>query len=91
MALSVSLSQEVEDRLRLRVAAGPYQSPSEVIEEALRLFEALNAPLPTSEEALRQDIQRGISDRENGRTQAFDGEAIKRQGRELLKGRVRGR
>lgn len=40
MALNVSLPAELENRVRERVASGMYGSVSEVIREALRLFEA---------------------------------------------------
>ena len=39
MTLNVSLPKALEDRVREQVASGRYGSASEVIREALRLFE----------------------------------------------------
>ncbi len=40
MSLNISLPAELENRVRDHVASGMYGSASEVIREALRLFEA---------------------------------------------------
>ena len=40
MSLNISLPVELENRVRDHVASGMYGSASEVIREALRLFEA---------------------------------------------------
>ncbi len=48
MSLNVSLPPELESRVRAHVASGMFGSASEVIREALRLFEAyhLSSTLP---------------------------------------------
>ena len=43
MALNVSLPKELEARVREHVASGLYGSASEVIREALRLFETYHS------------------------------------------------
>ncbi len=43
MSLNVSLPVELENRVREHVASGLYSSASEVIREALRLFESYQA------------------------------------------------
>ena len=52
MSLNVSLPVELESRVREHVASGLYGSASEVIREALRLFEAFetvkSSSLPAS-------------------------------------------
>jgi len=85
MSLNVSLSVELENRVREHVASGMYGSVSEVIREALRLFEAYQAT-PTSQlQALRADIHQGLADVQAKRVGALDVDAIKKQGRQRLK------
>ena len=62
-----------------------YGSASEVIREALRLFEAYEQVKPARLDSLRQDIAKGLSDVESGRAGAVDFENLKQQGRQLLK------
>ncbi|NBY68321.1 MAG: type II toxin-antitoxin system ParD family antitoxin, partial [Betaproteobacteria bacterium] len=53
MTLNVSLPAELESRVRAHVASGLYGSASEVIREALRLFEAHQSIQQSSIAALR--------------------------------------
>lgn len=84
MSLNVSLPAELENRVREHVASGMYGSASEVIREALRLFEAYQAVRVSTLEALKVDIAQGLADRAAGRVDALDVEAIKAKGREVL-------
>ena len=81
MALNVSLPTELEARVREHVASGLYGSASEVIREALRLFEAYQSVQQSSLAALRADIEQGMADVKAGRVRAMDMAAIKAQGR----------
>ncbi|NBT82690.1 MAG: type II toxin-antitoxin system ParD family antitoxin, partial [Betaproteobacteria bacterium] len=56
MAINVSLPKELEDRVREHVASGLYGSASEVIREALRLFETYHSVQQTRLAALKADI-----------------------------------
>lgn len=56
MSLNVSLPAEMENRVREHVASGMYGSASEVIREALRLFEAYQTAQASSLAALKADI-----------------------------------
>lgn len=85
MSMNVSLPPELEARVRQRVESGMYGSASEVIREALRLFEAYEQVKTAKLEGLRQDIAKGLSDVKNGRTKDVDFESLKQQGRQLLK------
>jgi len=85
VSLNVSLPVELENRFREHVASGMYGSASEVIREALRLFEAYQATQTSQLQALRADIQLGLADVEAKRVGALDVDAIKRQGRQRLK------
>jgi antitoxin ParD1/3/4 len=87
MAMNVSLPPELEARIRQRVESGMYGSASEVIREALRLFEAYEQVKTAKLDSLRQDIAKGLNDVENGRAKEVDLENLKQQGRQLLKSR----
>jgi antitoxin ParD1/3/4 len=80
MALNVSLPIELEARVREHVASGMYGSASEVIREALRLFEAYHSVQQTSLAALKADIDQGMADVKAGRVNKMDMAAIKAKG-----------
>jgi antitoxin ParD1/3/4 len=85
MALNVSLPMELEARVRQHVASGMYGSASEVIREALRLFEAYQSVQQSSLVALKSDIERGMEDVKAGRVKPMDMAAIKARGRATQK------
>lgn len=85
MSLNVSLPVELENRVREHVASGLYGSASEVIREALRLFEAYQATQTSHMQALRADIHQGLADVNAKRVGVLDVDAIKQQGRQRLK------
>lgn len=87
MSMNVSLPPELEARVRQRVESGMYGSASEVIREALRLFEAYEQVKTAKLDSLRQDIGKGLSDVKKGRAKEVDFENLKRQGRKLLRTR----
>lgn len=87
MSMNVSLPPELEARVRQRVESGMYGSASEVIREALRLFEAYEQAKTAKLDSLRQDIAQGLNDAANGRAKAIDFANLKQQGRQLLKTR----
>jgi antitoxin ParD1/3/4 len=85
MSLNVSLPIELENRVREHVASGMYGSASEVIREALRLFEAYQAIQASSLAALKADVAQGMEDVQTGRVGTVDMQAIKTKGRAALK------
>ena len=85
MSLNVSLPVELENRVRAHVASGMYGSASEVIREAIRLFEAYQATQTSQLQALKADIQLGLADVKANRVGALDVDAIKRQGNQRCK------
>lgn len=87
MSMNVSLPPELEERVRQRVESGKYGSVSEVIREALNLFEAYEDVKTAKLDSLRQDIAKGLSDAKNGRTKEIDFASLKQQGRQILKDR----
>ena len=87
MSMNVSLPPELEARVRQRVESGMYGSASEVIREALRLFEAYEQIKTAKLDSLRQDIAKGLSDAKKGRAKEVDFEKLKQQGRKILRTR----
>ena len=84
MSLNVSLPVELENRVREHVASGLYGSASEVIREALRLFEAYQTVQTSSLTALKADLAKGMADVHAGRVGSVDMASIKAKGRTLL-------
>jgi antitoxin ParD1/3/4 len=62
-----------------------YGSASEVIREALRLFEAYQVMQTSHLQALQADIQLGLADVKANRVGVLDVDAIKRQGNQRRK------
>lgn len=87
MSMNVSLPPELEARVRQRVESGMYGSASEVIREALRLFEAYEQVKAVQLDGLRRDIAMGLDDAKKGRMKEIDFSSLKQQGRKLLKKR----
>ena len=85
MCLNVSLPIELENRVREHVASGLYGSASEVIREALRLFEAYQSAQASSLLALKADIAKGLADVQAGRVGAVEVRTIKEKGRGVLR------
>jgi antitoxin ParD1/3/4 len=85
MALNVSLPKELEARVREHVASGLYGSASEVIREALRLFETYQSVQQTRLAALKADIDQGLADVEAGRVSPVNMADIKTEGRRRRK------
>ncbi|MDT7858308.1 type II toxin-antitoxin system ParD family antitoxin [Rubrivirga sp. S365] len=79
--MNVSLTPHLDAFVRTKVETGRYTSSSEVVREALRLLEQLDAVQDAKLAALRDDVQLAIDQVERGETAAFDPEAIKREGR----------
>ena len=87
MSLNVSLPPELENRVRQHVESGLYSSASEVIREALRLFEAYQGVQAANLASLKADIAQGVADIEAGRVRELDMNEIKQRGRATLAAR----
>lgn len=85
MTLNISLPIELESRVREHVASGLYGSASEVVREALRLFESYQTVQTSSLLALKADIAKGMADVHAGRVTKVDMASIKAKGRAALK------
>ncbi len=84
MSLNVSLPPELEKRVRQHVESGLYSSASEVIREALRLFEAYQGVQAASLGSLRADIGQSVADIEAGRVRELSISDLKQRGRSML-------
>ena len=81
MSLNVSLPPELETRVRAHVASGMFGSASEVIREALRLFESYQSVQGAALAALKVDIEQGQADKRAGRVAPLNIDALKTRGR----------
>jgi antitoxin ParD1/3/4 len=84
MALNISLPPELEAQVRKRVDSGLYGSASEVVREALRLFETYEQLRSSELTQLRVDIEEGLADIRAGKVVDFDANSIKQRGRARL-------
>jgi antitoxin ParD1/3/4 len=85
MTINVSLTPQLEEMVRQKVAGGLYNSVSEVIREALRLMDAQDRLQAVKLEQLRQDIQNGL---ESGAPTPWNAEEIKQAGRKRRAARI---
>ena len=90
MSLNVSLPTELEKRVRQHVASGLYGSASEVIREALRVFEAYQSVQAKTLDALKADIAEGMKDARAGRISTVDFAKLKAEGRAALRSKAKG-
>ena len=84
MSLNVSLPPELENRVRAHVASGMFGSASEVIREALRLFESYQSVQVAALAALKADVEQGQADKLAGRVTPLNIDALKAEGRNRL-------
>lgn len=84
--MNISLTSELENYVKAKVATGMYNSASEVMREALRLMEERDAMQAVRLEALRQEINKGLDSLEREGSKPLDMEAIKAKGRAKLAG-----
>ena len=84
--MNISLTSELENYVKAKVATGMYNSASEVMREALRLMEERDTMQAVRLEALRQEINKGLDSLEREGSKPLDIEAIKSKGRAKLAG-----
>lgn len=86
-AMNVSLTPQLEDLVRRKVESGRYNSASEVIRDALRLLEEEDKVRELRLEALREKIQRGVDQLDQGLGTPWDVEEFKGRARAHYKER----
>lgn len=84
--MNISLTPQLELYVKQKVAGGMYNSASEVVREALRLLEERDALQTMKLEALRQDINQGLTSLDNGEGKPLDIDVIKRKARAAQNG-----
>jgi antitoxin ParD1/3/4 len=82
--LTITLTEDMAQRIKAAVSTGQYASSSEVIRDALREWEMAQARRERELLELRKEIAEGLADIEAGRVSAFDPQEIIRKGEELL-------
>jgi antitoxin ParD1/3/4 len=85
--LTITLPHDMAAVLKGAVEGGDYASSSEVVREALRDWKMKRALQLKEMEALKADIDRGLTDLAEGRVQDFDTARIIERGRKLLANR----
>ena len=88
VSLNVSLPPELESRVRAHVASGMFGSASEVVREALRLFESYQSVQSAAFATLKSDIEQGQADKCAGRVAHLNIDAIKAAGRKQRSARA---
>ncbi|MDF1762279.1 MAG: type II toxin-antitoxin system ParD family antitoxin [Oleibacter sp.] len=86
--MNVSLTPHLEEYVKQKVAAGMYNSVSEVMREALRLLEERDALKEMKLAALRRDLQEGINELDKGQGTPLDMEEIKAKARAVKASRT---
>lgn len=86
--MNVSLTPELERLVQEKVSSGLYQTASEVVREGLRLLKERD---DRHTAALREDIQKGLTQLETGHYQEYTddtlkdlAEGVKQRGRQRL-------
>jgi len=74
--MNISLTPELEEMVRQKVESGMYNSASEVIREALRLFREQEQIRQQRLEELRREIQIGLDELDQGLGIPVDDEVI---------------
>jgi len=82
--MNVSLTDDLANFVKAKVAAGRYASSSEVIREALRLMEKIEQQEAEKIEFLRAAWKEGL---DSGDAGALDFDALKKEARARLAGR----
>ena len=90
MSLNVSLPPELENRVRAHVASGMFGSASEVIREALRMFESYQSVQSATLVNLKMEIEQGQADKRAGRVAPLNIEGIKAEGRKQRSAKAAG-
>ena len=85
--MTVTVPVEIAATIRQAVERGEYESPGEVVREALREWKARRWLVLNEFSTLKADIDRGLADATAGCVQAFDTDRIVERGRLLLAAR----
>jgi len=82
--MTITMPADMSALIKAAVAGGDYASTSEVVREALREWKLRRAVQTQEIEALKADIDQGLTDVAAGRLNDFDADKIVERGRQLL-------
>ena len=82
--ITVTLTSDMAQIIKAAVNSGNYASNSEIVREALRDWRIKQLTQKRELEALRQEINKGIDDINQGRVQEFDAGRIVAKGEKRL-------
>jgi antitoxin ParD1/3/4 len=85
--LSITLTEDMAEKIKAAISTGQYASSSEVIRDALREWELAQARRERELIELRKEIAEGLADIDAGRVTEFDPQDIIRKGEALLAAR----
>jgi antitoxin ParD1/3/4 len=85
--LTITLPSDMVAVVRSAVEGGDYASSSEVVREAIRDWKMKRALQLKEMELLKADIDKGMTDLDEGRVKDFDTAGIIERGRKLLAAR----
>jgi antitoxin ParD1/3/4 len=77
--MTIKLSKTHERFVREKLASGAYSSEDEVVAHALTVLRKVERNLPDAQDDLRREIDLGIRDIEQGRTNNWDAGALRRE------------
>jgi antitoxin ParD1/3/4 len=89
MAKTIHLTPEIDDFVERMVATGRYDSPSDVVSDALTLLEDRETAVAARRAKIERRIEEGLSDLDSGR--ASPAEDVFRRLREKVERHARGR
>ena len=76
MAVNISLPPKLEEKIAARVASGEYADPSDVVREALRLFEKYEQ-IEATHRRLREAVMKGVEELHRGESEPFSEDTVK--------------
>jgi antitoxin ParD1/3/4 len=82
--VNISLTAEMRAFLEAEVASGAYATTSEVVRDAIRLYQRRKAEDAARLEALRNEIDIGLAEADRGNLLTVDAASVKARGRKRL-------
>ena len=82
--MNISLTVEMRAFLEAEVASGAYATTSEVVRDAIRLYQRRKAEDAARLEALRKEVAVGLAEADRGDLVTVDAASIKARGRRRL-------
>lgn len=82
--VNISLTVEMRAFLEAEVASGAYATTSEVVRDAIQLYQRRKAEDAARLESLRSEIDIGLAEADRGELLIVDAASVKARGRERL-------